>query len=130
MHCPRCGHANPPNVSFCENCGANIDGSSAGPSKSSGPNPLASSPSAFPSAAPAASYPVRSSRYSGLAIAGFVLAFFCGLLGLILSIYGYQESRDDPYVDGEGLAMAGIIISSIHILFGLLFVVVPTCAAL
>jgi hypothetical protein len=54
--------------------------------------------------------PIR--RTSGMAIAGFVLSFFCGLLGLIFSILGYNECKKQPgIVTGEGFAVAGIIIS-------------------
>jgi hypothetical protein len=53
---------------------------------------------------------------SGLAIAGFVCSFFCGLLGLILSIMGRNEClRSGGMIRGEGLALAGIIISSISL---------------
>jgi type II secretory pathway pseudopilin PulG len=58
------------------------------------------------------------SRTSGLAIAGFVCSFFCGLIGLILSIMGRSEcKRSGGTVGGEGLALAGIIISSISLAF-------------
>jgi hypothetical protein len=51
-------------------------------------------------------------RTSGMAIAGFVLSFFCGILGLIFSILGYNECKRQPgVVTGEGFAIAGIIIS-------------------
>lgn len=65
--------------------------------------------------------PVAPARTSGLAIAGFVCSFFCGLLGLILSIMGRNEcKRSGGTVVGEGLALAGIIISSITLALGLL----------
>jgi hypothetical protein len=55
-----------------------------------------------------------------MAIAGFILAFFCSLLGLIFSIMGYNEcKRSNGALTGEGLAMAGIIISIISMLLGL-----------
>lgn len=51
-------------------------------------------------------------RTSGLAIAGFVCSFFFGLLGLIFSILGHSEcKRSGGTVRGEGLAIAGIVIS-------------------
>jgi type II secretory pathway pseudopilin PulG len=60
-------------------------------------------------------------RTSGLAIAGFVCSFFCGLIGLILSIMGRNEcKRSGGTVGGGGLALAGIIISSISLAFGVL----------
>ncbi len=65
-----------------------------------------------------------ASRTSGLAIAGFVCSFFCGLLGLVLSILGRNEcKRSGGTLQGEGLALAGIIISSVTLalsVFGVL----------
>ena len=63
--------------------------------------------------------PYGPTRTSGLAIAGFVCSFFCGLLGLILSIMGRNEcKRSNGTVGGEGFALAGIIISSISLALG------------
>jgi Tfp pilus assembly major pilin PilA len=65
--------------------------------------------------------PPTPTRTSGLAIAGFVCSFFCGLLGLILSILGLNECRrSGGTVGGAGLAIAGIIISSIMLVGGVL----------
>jgi hypothetical protein len=65
--------------------------------------------------------PPMMPRTSGMAIAGFVLSFFCSILGLIFSIIGYNEcKRSDGSVTGEGLAMAGIIISIISMVLGLM----------
>jgi len=79
----------------------------------------------LPSYAMATPYPPgvspAPSRTSGLAIAGFVCSFFCGLLGLILSIMGRNEcKRSGGTVGGGGLALAGIIISSISLALSLL----------
>lgn len=59
-------------------------------------------------------------RTSGMAIAGFVLSFFCSLLGLIFSIMGLNEVKNSRgAVTGGGLATAGIIISIIGMLIGI-----------
>ena len=57
-------------------------------------------------------------RTSGMAIAGFVLALLsCSLLGLIFSIIGYDEcKRSFGAVKGDGLALAGIVISTVWLL--------------
>jgi hypothetical protein len=47
---------------------------------------------------------------NGMAIAGFVLAFFCSLLGLIFSIIGLNQAKARGQ-GGQGLAIAGIVIS-------------------
>jgi len=66
-------------------------------------------------------YPPVPTRTSGLAIAGFVCSFFCGVLGLILSILGRNEcKRSGGTVGGEGLALAGIIISCVTLTIGVL----------
>lgn len=64
-------------------------------------------------------YPLpMPTRTSGMAIAGFVLSFFCGLLGLIFSVIGYNECQNsNGMVTGQGLAIAGIVISSLSMLF-------------
>jgi hypothetical protein len=79
-----------------------------------------------PTPPPSANYPMGGygmpvmQRASGLAIAGFVLSFFCSVLGLIFSIIGYNECKQsNGTVTGEGLALAGIIISIISLLLGI-----------
>jgi hypothetical protein len=65
--------------------------------------------------------PMQATRTSGMAIAGFVLAFLCSLLGLIFSIIGYNEcKKSGGMVKGEGLALAGIIISILSMLLGVI----------
>jgi hypothetical protein len=61
-------------------------------------------------------------RTSGMAIAGFVLSFFCSILGLIFSIIGYnQVKKSNGMVTGGGLAIAGIIISILSLLIGIAY---------
>jgi hypothetical protein len=63
-------------------------------------------------------------RTSGMAIAGFVLSFFCSVLGLIFSILGYNEcKRSNGTVEGQGLAMAGIIISIVSLALGVIYII-------
>ena len=64
---------------------------------------------------------MQPQRTSGLAIAGFVCAFLCSLLGLILSILGLSEvNKSNGTVKGRGLAIAGIVISSLSMIVGIL----------
>ena len=61
---------------------------------------------------PAIPPPPVQTRSSGMAITGFVLSFFCGVLGLIFSIIGFREcKKSQGKMTGEGLALAGIVIS-------------------
>lgn len=97
MTCPRCGASNAPDAVFCSSCATNLRAPGI----------------------PAA--PVVAARTSGMAIAGFVLSFFCSLLGLIFSIIGYNEcKRSLGTVKGQGLALAGIIISGFILVGGIL----------
>jgi len=54
-------------------------------------------------------------KSNGMATAGFVLAFFIPLLGMIFSIIGLTKSKDSG--KGKGLAIAGIVISLVVGLF-------------
>jgi hypothetical protein len=64
--------------------------------------------------------PPAKSGTNGLAIAGFVLAFFCSILGLIFSIIGLNQAKQRNQ-GGQGLAIAGIIISAISIVIGIAY---------
>lgn len=55
-------------------------------------------------------------RGNGMAVAGFVLSFFGGLLGLIFSIIGLKRSKE-PGRGRKGLAIAGIVISIVSMAF-------------
>jgi len=100
MTCPRCGATNLADAVFCSSCATNLR-------------------AAGMPAMPAMPHVVE--RTSGMAIAGFVLSFFCSLFGLIFSILGYNEcKRSLGTVKGQGLALAGIIISSFILVIGIL----------
>lgn len=58
------------------------------------------------------------SKWNGLAIAGFILSFLISLVGLILSIIGFNQTKRSGE-KGHGLALAGIIISIINMILGL-----------
>ena len=105
MNCPACGAGNQPNAAFCSQCATNLM-----------VPPGMGAPAYMP--------PIQATRTSGMAIAGFVLSFFCGLLGLIFSVIGYSECKNSAGgVTGEGLAIAGIIISILSMLGGLVIAV-------
>ena len=56
---------------------------------------------------------------SGKAIAGFVLAFLCPLIGLIVSLSAHSDCRAGK-TKGGGLAIAGIILSVMNMAVGIL----------
>jgi hypothetical protein len=101
MFCPNCARPNPDSLAVCLACGA--------------PLPRIG---VFPGPA------ILPTQTSGMAVAGFVLAFLFPILGLIFSILGYRECRrGGGQVGGEGLALAGIILSSIFLVIALMMMV-------
>ena len=55
-----------------------------------------------------------------MAIAGFVLAFLCSILGLVFSIIGLNQCNQRNQ-SGKGLAIAGIVISILSIVGGIVY---------
>src|SRR5215210_123597 len=53
-----------------------------------------------------------------LGIVGLILAFFCSLIGLIISIIAYRQSQQAGYKNN--IAMAGIIVGAISLVLGLI----------
>ena len=108
MFCRFCGHEVHPSYNVCPSCGHVLndvnkmqDNKSSNFSKSN-------------------STRVRSSR---MAIAGFVLGLisyftygFLGILGLIFSIIGMNQTKDGKY-SKRGFAIAGVVLSSISLAF-------------
>lgn len=106
--CSVCGTPFNPGATFCAKCGNNLTFAGGG------------QPGGMPMMPPMMDVPVQM-RTSGMAIAGFVLSFFCGLLGLIFSCIGYSECKNSGgTVGGGGLALAGIIISLVSMLLGVM----------
>ena len=62
---------------------------------------------------PAASDPNRT-----LTIVGFVFAFLCSIVGLVISIIAYNRSKQLGF--NNGLAKAGIIVSAALMILGAL----------
>lgn len=66
-------------------------------------------------------YQQHPDRWNGLAIAGFVCSFFIAILGLILSIVGLVKINQTKE-KGRGLAIAGIVISVVSMVFAFMTV--------
>ena len=112
MTCPRCNTINPMGSVACASCGTPL---MQGP-----PGAYPPPPGAYPGQAYMV-VPMIQTRTSGMAIAGFVLSFLCGLLGLIFSVIGYNEcKKSNGTITGGGLALAGIIISICSMVLGLM----------
>ncbi|PAU68053.1 DUF4190 domain-containing protein [Bifidobacterium criceti] len=68
----------------------------------------------YPNYAQPQYYNAQSSKWNAMAIAGFVCSFFFSLIGLILSIIGYTQTKKSGERGGD-FALAGIIISAVSI---------------
>ena len=91
---------------FCPKCGA--------------PNQSAVSCSSCAAPLPAAAMMPKT---SGLAIAGFVLAFFCSVGGIICSLLALDEiKKAEGRIGGEGLARAGLLLSIIFLVLGVVVI--------
>ncbi len=137
MNCPRCATINLDGSVVCSSCGAQLP-TAAPPQGAYGAQPYGAQPYGAPPMGGAPGYPPgpppgyypppygvpmqMAPSSSGMAIAGFVLALLsCSLLGLIFSIIGYNEVKNSNGMKtGGGLALAGIIISIVNMLLGIM----------
>ena len=63
--------------------------------------------------------PAGPRKTNGMAVTGFVLSFFCGILGIIFSAIGMAQTSKDPNQGGRGLAIAGLVISIVFTVAGI-----------
>ena len=133
MNCPRCATINLDGSVVCSSCGAQLP--IAAPPPGAAPYgappygaPPMGAPPGYPPGPPPGYYPPpygvpmqMAPSTSGMAVAGFVLSFLCSILGLIFSIIGYNEVKNSNGMKtGGGLALAGIIISIVNMLLGIM----------
>ncbi|NMN02482.1 DUF4190 domain-containing protein [Bifidobacterium panos] len=68
-------------------------------------------------------YPAQQQQnWNGMCIAGFVCSFLISIVGLILSIVGLKQAKQSGE-RGQGLAIAGIVISAVRIALAILLVI-------
>ncbi len=104
--CNRCGNPVDDNLNFCPRCGSNL-------------NMMNVSLIGMKSQSLNGYGPTQS---NGFAIAGFVLSFFSGLLGLIFGAIGLSKSH---YTNsGRGLSIAAIWLSIISIIIEIAVIVI------
>jgi hypothetical protein len=79
---------------------------------------------AYPGSPGYPSAPAGSSGTDGFALAGFVLSLLsCVPLGVIFSIVGLSRTGKNSAKSGRGLAIAGLIVSGVWVVLGILAVV-------
>jgi len=65
---------------------------------------------------------MKTKEYSKMAIAGFICSFFSSLLGWIFSGIGLHNIAKYD-LKGKGLSIAGIIISSVNFIIGMIIII-------
>ncbi len=105
MFCTNCGKEINDNAAICPYCGVVANKSAL--SNASG----------------------NTNQSNTMAIVGFIFSFFFALVGLICSIIGFKKAAELGG-NGKGLALAGIIISSISIIITIIVFVVVIGGAL
>lgn len=97
-YCPKCGAYQSSESVYCSHCGAYIGTSSSSSSYSSSDDKEGS---------------------NGMAVAGFVCAFFIPILGIIFSGIGLSKANN-LNGKGKGLATAGLVISIVMIVWNVI----------
>ena len=96
-YCARCGAELHDEAVICTKCGCNVEGVNH--------------------------YGSTSNSYNVLAIVGFALSFFSTIVGLILSIIGYKQAKQNGE-KGKEFAIAGIVISSVSIVIAIIVFII------
>lgn len=89
-YCSHCGERMEDGRAVCPRCGASVTASPTPDRKEEDP-------------------------VNALCVAGFVCSFFFAVVGLVLSIIGYNQTKGGNNSTNKGLSVAGIVISAIAV---------------
>lgn len=128
MNCPRCGAVLPPGTPACTYCGTPVQVPYPPPQAAppyGAPPPYAAPGYPPPYGAPTpfapSPYPAAP-KTSALAVVGFIFAFLCNFVGLVLSIIALVRiNKSNGMLRGKSLAIAGIILSAIFMAIGIVY---------
>lgn len=125
MYCTKCGNKNDDGSSFCGNCGAalvsndNNNSAYAASDMNNQYNPNVQNVNTYCNPQQNGYYnQAQNNSYSkmnSMALAGFIVSFFFGLVGLILSLIGFHQTRVRGE-RGKGFAIAGIVIGCLSVI--------------
>jgi hypothetical protein len=103
------GHPLNPGQNFCSQCGSSA---AATPTPVAPPTPTYTPPYTPPTFQ-------QPKPTNGMSIAGFVLSLLCctALPGLILSVVGLNQIKNNPNQQGRGLAIAGLVLGILGTIF-------------
>lgn len=121
MFCPKCGAPIADGANFCEKCGAPMEAAeetTTAWAEETNETAFYAQP-----AAPAVA------KFSGKAIASFVLSLvgfliaglICGTLGIVFAALALNDFRKEVSLKGKGLAIAGLVLSIIDVVFMLIY---------
>lgn len=117
MNCPHCNSLQPDGAQACSACGGPLvqqQYPQQGYQQQGGYAPQGGYPPPGYQQPYGAGY--VAPRTSGMAIAGFVLSFFCALLGIIFSAVALSQiAKSNGALTGKGLATAGLVLSIVFI---------------
>ena len=113
-YCSHCGKELLDEAVFCPNCGCRVQET---PNQSQPQQPQQQQQQQYYYAPQPQQ---QQESYTPLCVAGFILSFFGGLLGLILSIVAYKNAKETGNTKSMTLSKAGIIIAAV--LIGLEFI--------
>ena len=120
QYCIKCGNELEENVKCCSKCGTNTDGEAAIQNNQN------------------VNTANQEGKYNGQAIASFVVSLvgliifglICGIISLSLGITALKHIKEFSNEKGKGLAIAGIVIGSIDLVFVLFGTIVNVITAL
>ena len=134
MFCSKCGNKNDDNSSFCGACGAplaNNNQNNLSYVNTNTNNQYNQNINPYYNQSQNSYYNKTSnntgSKMNAMALAGFILSFLFGPLGLIFSLIGFHQIR----VRGErgmGFAIAGIILGCLSVI-SLIWMIIFVCTA-
>ena len=101
-HCKKCGAQLADDDTYCYFCGANLEEENTNEEKPVFTNHYEDN------------YIPRNTESNNLALAGFIVAFFSPIVGLVLSIIGLRKARELNGL-GRGHAIAGIVVSILNV---------------
>jgi hypothetical protein len=110
MYCNSCGTQNPDSNIFCSNCGRKLTAAGSA-TQYYQPNNLS------------------GRKSNGMAVAAMVLGivsfivWICCIPAVILGIVSLNQIKNNPEIEGKGMAMAGLICGVIVLVLGILFIV-------
>ncbi len=110
MFCKVCGCEMPDDANVCPRCGSAVENSEFVATEQP--------------AAPAAKFSVKAIVGFAVSLVGIIIsAIPCGIVGIIFSILGMKEINTGEK-RGKGFAIAGLVVSILDIVFGVINVII------